>query len=118
MFPNFLINGGFLPNLVITARPNGLDHRTCIMEIRILREVPAGQSAPKAATHRRLSESESWSDANELGTIGKIVNQDMGNMPFVQEGMAALKVPSVELGRYTERRIRSLHMTLRKYMEA
>jgi nitrite reductase/ring-hydroxylating ferredoxin subunit len=118
LFPNFLINGGFLPNLVITARPNGLDHRTCIMEIRILREVPAGQSAPKAATHRRLSESESWSDANELGTIGKIVNQDMGNMPFVQEGMAALKVPSVELGRYTERRIRSLHMTLRKYMEA
>jgi phenylpropionate dioxygenase-like ring-hydroxylating dioxygenase large terminal subunit len=118
VFPNFLINGGFLPNLVITAKPNGMDHLTCVMEVMILSPVGLNQVRPKCARLRTLGESETWADAEELGMVGRIINQDMGNMPFVQEGVATLKQPVVRLGKYTESRIRAHHLTLREYMNA
>jgi hypothetical protein len=39
-------------------------------------------------------------------------------MPFIQEGMSALKNGMLELSRYQESRIRWMHQVLEKYVNA
>jgi hypothetical protein len=45
-----------------------------------------------------------------------VIDQDMGNMPYVQEGLLASGTGTVHLGRYQESRIRHFHRTLDKYL--
>jgi len=54
----------------------------------------------------------------ELGVLGDVFEQDMGNLPYVQEGLKASKTGEVNLGDYQEIRIRQFHQTLEKYLKA
>jgi hypothetical protein len=63
-----------------------------------------------------LSESEPWTKAPELGVLGDVFEQDMGNLPFVQEGLKVSKNGLVQLGNYQEIRIRQFQQTLDKYL--
>ncbi len=45
-------------------------------------------------------------------------NQDMENLPYVQDGLKASKSGWVELANYQEIRIRQFHQTLDKYLAA
>jgi hypothetical protein len=65
-----------------------------------------------------LSESQPWTDAPELGVLGSVFEQDMQNLPFVQEGLKASKNGQINLGNYQEIRIRQFHQTLDKYLKA
>jgi phenylpropionate dioxygenase-like ring-hydroxylating dioxygenase large terminal subunit len=115
VFPNFTLWGGFAPNLVYRWRPNGLDSQSCLMEVMILR--PKSPRHPsRAADFHLLRDDEKWADAEELGGLGAIIDQDMGNMPFVQEGLIAANTDVVQVGKYAESRIRSHHMTLKRYV--
>jgi hypothetical protein len=40
----------------------------------------------------------------------------MANLPYVQQGMKALRDGLMELGHYQDSRVRHFHMTLRKYI--
>ncbi len=55
-------------------------------------------------------------DLPELGLIGPIFDQDMFNLPFVQEGLKASHKPTITLARYQESRIRHFNHTLDAYM--
>ncbi len=117
VFPNFAPWGGFMPNIVYRWRP-WPDQDSCLMEVRIIARDKKGAdlSARKAVTMHMLKDDEPWTAAAELGTLGNIFDQDMANLPYVQEGLKASKTGEVNLGDYQEIRIRHFHRTLDKYL--
>jgi nitrite reductase/ring-hydroxylating ferredoxin subunit len=116
VFPNFAPWGGFAPNIVYRWRPHGRDVGSCVMEAMILKRPDRGQPRPKPVPVRWLRDDESWSDAKELPILGPVIDQDMGNMPFVQDGLVASGTGRVQLGSYQESRIRHFHQTLDAYL--
>lgn len=116
VFPNFSPWGGFAPNIVYRWRPDGLDVGACLMEVMILKRCPAGAPRPAPVSLHRLGDDEPWSAATELPVLGPVIDQDMSNLPHVQEGLRASATGRVELGRYQESRIRHFHRTLDKYL--
>ncbi|WP_304192188.1 aromatic ring-hydroxylating dioxygenase subunit alpha [Phenylobacterium aquaticum] len=115
VFPNFAPWGGFMPNIVYRWRP-WPDQDATLMEVRILSRTPKGQPMPRGVDLHMLTEEEPWAAAVELGALGGIFDQDMANLPFVQEGLKVSKNNEVQLGDYQEIRIRHFHRTLDKYL--
>lgn len=109
IFPNFHPWGSF-NRIVYRFRPNGDDHRTSIMEVFLLSPF-AGDRPPPAPVHW-LGPDESFTDAPELGMIGKIFNQDLANMAKVQQGLESSKKGAVTLSDYMESKVRWLHHKL------
>jgi hypothetical protein len=116
VFPNFSPWGGFAPNIVYRWRPHGGKVNECLMEVMILKRLPADGVRPPPVPMHRLSDDESWSDATELPILGAVIDQDMGNMPQVQTGLQASRTGLVHLGRYQELRLRHFHRTLDQYL--
>ena len=115
VFPNFSPWAGFQPNIVYRWRPwHDVDH--CLMEVRILTRVPPGQSAPKAPPMKFLTTDQKWTEAAELGILGDVFEQDMDNLPFVQEGLKATLNDRVQLANYQEIQIRQFQNTVAKYV--
>jgi hypothetical protein len=115
VFPNFAPWGGFMPNIVYRWRP-GATPDTCLMEVRILTRVPPGQPIPRGAPMRLLGKDEPWTACKEIGILGDVFEQDMDNLPYVQDGLHCSKTGEVNLGDYQEIRIRQFHQTLDKYL--
>lgn len=115
VFPNFAPWGGFMPNIVYRWRPWPDQDRT-LMECRILMRNPPGQPMPRSVPMHLLSDEEPWTAAAELGTLASVFDQDMLNLPYVQEGLKMSKTGQVNLGDYQEIRIRHFHRTLDKYL--
>lgn len=115
VFPNFAPWGGFMPNIVYRWRP-GATPDTCLMEVRILTRVPPGQPIPRGVPMRLLGKDEPWTAAKEIGILGDVFEQDMDNLPYVQDGLKCSKTGEVNLGDYQEIRIRQFHQTLDKYL--
>ncbi|WP_052223100.1 aromatic ring-hydroxylating oxygenase subunit alpha [Novosphingobium malaysiense] len=116
VFPNFAPWGGFAPNIVYRWRPNGRDVDSCIMEVMMLKRLPADGGRPEAAKVHWLGEDEPWSAAQELPILGPVIDQDMENMPLVQRGLKASPTGKVHLASYAESRIRHFHQTLDRYL--
>jgi phenylpropionate dioxygenase-like ring-hydroxylating dioxygenase large terminal subunit len=117
VFPNMSFWAGYSPNIVYRWRPDGVD--SSIMDIYMLRRVPKGAPRPRPATVHWLTDQEPFTAASELGALGGVFDQDMANLPFVQEGLKMMgnEVP-VQFGEYTEMRLRHLHQTLEKFIDA
>lgn len=116
VFPNFAPWGGFMPNIVYRWKPWGDDPDYCLMEVRILSRVPKGQPIQRAPKMHFLSLEQKWTEAAELGALGDVFEQDMANLPYVQEGLKCSKNGEVQLGDYQEIRLRQFHQTLEKYI--
>ena len=115
VFPNFAPWGGFMPNIVYRWRP-GKTPDTCLMEVRVLSRVKKGDPIPRGVPMKLLSPDQKWTDAPELGVLGHVFEQDMDNLPYVQDGLHASKTGEVNLGDYQEIRIRQFHQTMDKYL--
>ena len=115
VFPNFAPWGGFMPNIVYRWLP-GKTPDTCIMEVRILARVKKGEKAPHGVPCHRLTNEQKWTDAPELGILGDVFEQDMDNLPFVQQGLHCSKNGEVQLADYQEIRIRQFQRTMMKYI--
>jgi phenylpropionate dioxygenase-like ring-hydroxylating dioxygenase large terminal subunit len=115
VFPNFAPWGGFMPNIVYRWRP-GKTPDTCLMEVRILSRVKAGEPIPRGVPMHLLGPDEKWSAATEIGGLGAVFEQDMDNLPYVQEGLHASKTGKIQLADYQEIRIRQFHQTMDKYI--
>ena len=118
MWPNISLWAGFSPSLVYRWRPNGRDPETGIMDVMILKRAPKNGPRPKPVPVHELGVDDPWSDAPELGGLMGIFEQDMGNLPYVQEGLHASGSGVVHFGRYSELRIRQLHQLIGKYISA
>jgi hypothetical protein len=115
VFPNFAPWGGFMPNIIYRWRP-WPDQDKCLMEVRILTRVPPGTKPPRGVPMKFLREDQKWTEAPELGVLADVFEQDMLNLPEVQEGLKCSKNGLVQLGNYQEIRIRQFHQTLDKYL--
>ena len=113
---------GSLPSqaLPITYRfrPNGDDPETSIMEIMFLFSKSPDGSHPAPAKMNMLRADQNWADAPELGSAGRIADQDTDNLMRIQRGLRTSRKPGVTLARYQESRIRHFHGTLDDYMNA
>ena len=117
IFPNFAPWGGFMPNIVYRFRP-GKTPDTCLMEVRILARVRKGDPMPRGVPMKLLAPDQKWTAAAELGILGDVFEQDMENLPLVQDGMHASKTGKIQLANYQEIRIRQFHQTMDKYLSA
>ena len=115
VFPNFAPWGGYMPNIVYRWRP-GKTADTCLMEVRILARVKKGEKIPRGVPMHFLVPDEKWTAAKEIGGLGDVFEQDMDNLPYVQQGLHCSKTGKVQLADYQEIRIRQFHQTLDKYL--
>lgn len=86
------------------------------MEVRVLARIPKGQPIPRGAPLHFLTIDQKWTEAPELGILGDVFEQDMDNLPFVQQGLHASKTGKIQLGNYQEIRIRQFQDTMVKYI--
>lgn len=117
IFPNFSPWGGLIPNIVYRWRPwKDTDH--CLMEVRVLMRTPQGEKPPKCEGMRLIPDDKPWTSAGDLigDELANVFDQDMKNLPHVQQGMKASKNKKLELAHYQESRIRHFHQTLDKYL--
>ena len=115
VFPNFAPWGGFMPNIVYRWLP-GKTPDTCVMEVRVLARVKQGEPIPRGVPRNSLRLDQKWTEAAELGGLGAVFEQDMDNLPFVQEGLHASINGKVQLANYQEIRLRQFHQTMDKYI--
>ncbi|MFA7586718.1 MAG: aromatic ring-hydroxylating dioxygenase subunit alpha [Novosphingobium sp.] len=115
VFPNFAPWGGYMPNIVYRWLP-GKTPDTCVMEVRVLARVKKGEPIPRGVKCHSLRLDQKWTEAAELGGLGDVFEQDMENLPYVQEGLHASKNGKVQLADYQEIRIRQFHRTMDKYL--
>lgn len=117
-FPNMQVWIGYHGNIVYRFLPNGDDHDSCLFDAMLLFRVPKGESKPHGKPVTKLRPDQCFADAKELGDLGVVFDQDDANMPAVQKGMKASKKGAVSLGSYQESRIRHMHQTIDKYLNA
>jgi hypothetical protein len=84
----------------------------------ILKPCPKGQPRPKPAPVLELGLDDSMeSAADQLGAgLCAVFEQDMGNLPLVQQGLRASGNGLVQFGRYSEIRLRALHKMIDRYI--
>lgn len=115
VFPNFSPWGGFMANIVYRWRP-WPDQDHTLMEVRMLFRKPKDAPMPRAVPMHLLGPDEPWSAYKDWGSFGPILDQDMDNLPYVQDGLKASANNKVEFGNYQEMRIRQFQQTLDKYL--
>ncbi|MDH3640608.1 MAG: aromatic ring-hydroxylating dioxygenase subunit alpha [Gammaproteobacteria bacterium] len=115
LFPNFHPWGAF-NRIVYRFRPNGDDHRSSIMEVLFL--APFEGARPPPAKVQHLGPEQSWTDASDLGLLGKVFDQDTFNMERVQKGLETTRKQGVTLGGYQEAKVRWLNETLDQWLGA
>jgi phenylpropionate dioxygenase-like ring-hydroxylating dioxygenase large terminal subunit len=116
LFPNMHPWGAF-SRIVYRFRPNGDDHRSCIMECIFLAPYLPDAERPSPCDVHWLEEHESFTDATELGMLGKVFNQDLFNMAKVQKGLEQTHKAGVTLANYQESKVRWLHDKLGEWVE-
>ena len=105
------------PTPCTASGPYGNDPDRCIAEVFLLAQQPAdGSPTPSRRTTRWLREGETFADIKEIGLLGPVFDQDMANMPFIQQGLKSLRRPGIVLARYQENRIRHYHAILDEWM--
>lgn len=115
VFPNMMPWGG-VHKICYRFRPNGDDHRSCIMEVFYLS--PFTGERPPPASEVKLGVHDRWSSVPALGIVGKVLDQDTFNMEKVQFGLEAAGKPTVTFATYQENNIRWMHNLMDQYMEA
>lgn len=108
LFPNFHPWSGWT-RIAFRFRPNCDNHDECIMDAWLLAPWPEGKPKPPGAKLRVLGPDDPWTDAPELLSLSKILDQDMFNIPSVYAGLKAKQPPYVWYSSYQEGKIRNFH---------
>lgn len=111
LFPSFAPWAGIGQSLVYRWRP-GPSPDTCYMDVVRMLPVPDGQPRPAPAPVQRLRLDQSWHEAEGMGGLATVFEQDMANLPRVQLGLkmtAHRAAKGVKFGLYQEARMRLIH---------
>lgn len=108
LFPNVHPWGGW-GRIVFRFRPNGSNPDESIMDVILLAPWPENKPKPPAAKVQELAPDEPWTNAPQLGSLAKIIDQDCLNVPRVQYGLKTKKPGYVWLSAYGEGKIRNFH---------
>lgn len=121
MFPNFFPWFSEGAPLWYQFLPYGDDPDHSTVEIRYLLPLPANGQKPPAAPLQELDFDETMQSRNVgFGLFDEVFDQDMSNIPLVQQGLKAghPSFKHVELGIYQECRIQAFHARLAKLVGA
>jgi phenylpropionate dioxygenase-like ring-hydroxylating dioxygenase large terminal subunit len=117
LFPNFHPWGGSKSNIVYRFRPYKNDPDRCIAEVMFLSGHAQDEPKPKGAAVLWVGDDQRFADIPQLGLLGPVFDQDMANLPHIQQGMKTMRKPGVTLGTYQESRIRHFHTILDEWMK-
>ena len=87
------------------------------MECLYLAPWPEGEERPPPANVTFLTQDQDWTEAEELGFLARVFNQDTFNLPKVQRGLMTMQKPGVTLSLYQETKIRHFHRMLEEQLE-
>jgi len=119
VFPNLFIFPTIGLPLVQTFRPIDNDPDRCYYDQMILRPNPADGSPPPVADVIEIDENTSFTTIEGLDPFfAHVLDQDTNIMRWQREGMYASAKGCETLARYQEARIRHVHETLDKYLQA
>ncbi len=116
LFPNFFPWIGYAIPLVYRFRPWGDDPDQSLMELMLLYPIPDDGPYEVAAPHW-LEPGQSWGEAPGFERFGEIIDQDVRNLPRIQQGLRASRAESVLLSDYQESRIRHFHHRLAELLD-
>lgn len=115
LFPNFHPWGGWA-RINFRFRPYGDDPEKAVMDVILTAPWPEGRPKPPAARPHLLSEDQPWAAAPELGTLARIMDQDLGNMLAIQHGVKAKTPPYVWYSAYQEGKIKNFHENYERWL--
>lgn len=115
LFPNFHPWGGF-GRINFRFRPMGNNPDKALMDVIYLAPWPKDKVKPPAAKPQILTEEQSWCDAPQLGTLARILDQDVGNMASLQAGVRGKTPPYIWYSSYQEGKIRNFHRNYDRWL--
>jgi hypothetical protein len=97
-------------------RPYGDDPGRCIQDVYLLD--PYSGERPAASPTHVLAQHEDFTAGTEIGPyLARILNQDLYNLPRIQQGLRASQRKSVVFADYQESKIRHFYRLLNEYLE-
>lgn len=119
LFPNTCFFPSLLFPMVYRFRPNGTDPDSSIFDLLYLQPIADDGEAGEPALPYELGFEDSFTEVPGLDHgLATIYDQDTGNLIAQQRGFKASLKPGETLGNYQEVRIRQLHQTIDKYLNA
>ncbi len=115
LFPAFAPWAGIGQPLVYRWRP-GPTPDTSYMDVYRMAPVPDGQDRPEPSPTRRLRLDQDWKEAEGMGGLADVFEQDMENLPRVQAGLKSTGKSTVSFGLYQEARLRRWHKMIDRYI--
>ncbi len=117
LFPNMCLFPGVSLPLVYRFRPIGMDPSRTLFDLILLRPLRPGEATPLAPEPVRLRVEDSYTEVPGLDPgLGRVFDQDTGNLALQYRGFQASRKPGQTLGNYQEVRIRHFHATLDHYL--
>ena len=118
LFPNLMPSSSWGPLAIwFRFRPNGSNPEECIMEAICIAPTPEGTEPPPAPPVHEIGVDDSWTLAPEIGGLAMVMDQDTGNMPWVQKGVHSLEGGVLQLADYNEMKLRHFYQVLETYLE-
>lgn len=115
LFPNMFFFPGVLVPMVYRFRPHGNNVDECVFDLLIMEPAPKGSEKAEPPEPIRLEIEQSYTEVDALGWLGKIYDEDTGNLQLQQQGFKTTR-KGITLGNFQEARIRRVHMTLDEMM--
>ena len=116
LFPNMFFFPGVMIPMVYRFRPNGDDIDSCIFDVMVMELMPEGEEHPEPPEPIRLGIEQSYTEAEELGWLAPVYDEDTSNLLMQTLGFKTSR-KGVTLGNYQEARIRRVHMTLDAFLK-
>lgn len=120
LFPNMFLFPGISLPMIYRFRPNGMDTESAIFDLLFLGLKAPGDEAPEAPEPYPLAIEDSYATVPGMGEmLGPVFDQDTSNLDMQQKGFrAGIAKRGQTLGNYQEIRLRRIHATLEKYLNA
>ena len=116
VFPNLMPSPSLDSSIWFRFRPVGMNPEECIMDVLITAPIPLEGEQPVTPPIRVLDPDESWTEAPETGFLARVLDQDTGNMPWIQKGVRNVEGGHVQLADYNETKLRHGYMKLEEYL--
>lgn len=117
VFPNFFIFPGLSLPMAYRFRPDPEDPDYSFFDLYFLSPVHPEKAPPPPPDPLILDVDESYTQAEGLGFLGAVYDQDTSNMAAQTRGFKTCERGSQTLGNYQECRIRHLHKRVNDYLK-
>lgn len=119
IFPSAFFFPGVSLSLIYRFRPYDDDHTRALFDLILLRPLAENESLPEPPEPVRIGIDDSYTTVPGLpATLGRVYDQDTGNLKMQWRGIQASSKKGETLGDYQEVLIRHMHQTLDQYLSA